>query len=111
MAILLALFFISSPIKGGLRNIFELLDAAPVSDISLKIKKTVSKYSHGLLTVNRLRIRKAGQKVFIEACFIAEDNFTIGKVNELAQSFEHDLKSSLPDCDVVVYFKSRKEKQ
>jgi len=108
MAILLALFFISSPIRGGLHNIFELLDAAPPSDVNAKIRKVVSQYSSGLLTTNRLRIRKAGQKVFIDVCFMAQNDLTIAKADELAESFERDLKACLPDCDAVVYFKPNK---
>ena len=108
MAILLAVFFISSPIKGGLENLFELLDQAPVSGVSARIKEIVNQYKPDSFGVHRLRIRKAGQKVFIDACFAVDDNLTIVEAGEMAESFERNLRAHLPECDVVVHFKSKK---
>ncbi len=108
MAILLALFFISAPVRGGLHNVFELLDAAPVSDIREKIKEVVNQYRPGAFGTHRLRIRKAGQKIFVDVCFIAEGSLTLSNAGEMAERFEKELRTHLPDCDVVVYFKSAK---
>ena len=107
MAILLAVFFISTPVRGGLHNLFELLDAVPVGDVSNKVKKVVSQYKPRAFGVHRLRIRKAGQKIFVDVCFIVDKSLTVLQVEELAEAFERDLKAHLPDCDVVVYFKSQ----
>ena len=107
MSILLALFFILTPFKAGIRNLFELLDAVPHEDIRGKIKKVVDLYRPGSFGVHRLRARKAGQKVFIDVCFLVHDNLTINQIEGLAGTFERDLKTHIPDSDVVVYFKSK----
>jgi divalent metal cation (Fe/Co/Zn/Cd) transporter len=107
MSIILALFFIFTPFRLGMRNFFELLDAVPHADLHGKIKKAVSLCKPELFSVYRMRIRKAGQKLFLEFCFSVHDNPTIKTVEELTGNFERDLKTHLPDCDVVVYFKSK----
>lgn len=110
MAIILAVIFIASPVKSGLHNIFELLDAAPVSAINAKVRKVISQLSLGQLIAHRLRIRKAGQRIFIDVCFIVEDNLTVARAEELAAEFNRDLKAHLPDSDVVVSFKTNRQK-
>lgn len=107
MSILLALIFILFTFKEGRHDFFELLDAAPHEDIRGKIKKIVDLYRPGSFGVHRLRARKAGQKIFIDVCFLVHENLTVSQIEELAGNFERDLKTHLPDCDVVVYFKLR----
>ncbi|MDD5045007.1 MAG: cation diffusion facilitator family transporter [Candidatus Omnitrophica bacterium] len=105
MAIVLALFFIKAPVRTMIYNVRELLDAVPGEDIHGKVKKVVGQYKPKSFGVYRLRTRKAGEKVFVDVCFIVKDNLTVIEVEELANSFERDLKNHLPNCDVVAYFK------
>jgi len=109
MAILLALFFISTPIKGGLHNVFELLDVTPISSIRNQIEEIAGRYKSDLFILDRLRIRKAGQRIFVDAGFVLDANLTVAKASELASSFERELKSNLADCDAVIYFKAAKK--
>jgi len=108
MTIALALFLVRSPIKGLLRNVRELLDAVPDASIRSKVKKVAQSYIPKSFGISRIRTRKAGEKIFIDACLIVKDNLTVGDIKELADSFEADLKSHLANCDVVVYFKPAK---
>ncbi|MFA5311368.1 MAG: cation diffusion facilitator family transporter [Candidatus Omnitrophota bacterium] len=108
MAIMLAIFFIFMPVKGGLRSLFELLDAAPLEEgITEKVKEVVEEYKPRSFGVHRLRIRKAGQRIFVDICFLVKENLTVFQIEELSESFEKDLKIKLSGCDVVVYFKSK----
>ncbi|MDD3988087.1 MAG: cation diffusion facilitator family transporter [Candidatus Omnitrophota bacterium] len=108
MAIMLAVFFISMPVRGGLRNLFELLDAAPLEEgFAGKVKEVVEEYKPRSFGVHRLRIRKAGQRIFVDICFLVKENLTVSQVEELAENFERDLNLKLPGCDVVVYFRSK----
>lgn len=108
MAIMLAVFFISMPVRGGLRNLLELLDAAPLEEgITGKVKEVVEEYKPRSFGVHRLRIRKAGQRVFVDVCFLVNENLTVSQVEELAEGFEKNLKLKFPGCDVVVCFKSK----
>lgn len=108
MAIILAIFFVSMPVRGGLRSLFELLDAAPLEEgIAGMVKGIVKEHTPRSFGVHRLRIRKAGQRVFVDVCFLVNENFTVSQVEELADGFEKDLKIKLPGCDVVMCFKSK----
>lgn len=105
MAIILALVFMRIPLKTITHNIFELLDAAPSQDIQDKIRKIVDLYKSRSLGVERIRFRKAGKKIFLDACFFVHGSLTVKEAEELANSFERDLAGEIEDCDVVVYFK------
>lgn len=105
MAIILALLLIRVPLKTIMHNVLELLDAAPAESIRMSVRKVVEEYKPRSFGVHRLRTRKAGEKIFVEVCFIVKPSLTIAEVEELARNFEQDLKIHLPVSDVVVYFK------
>lgn len=105
MAIILAVIFIIPPIKTISRNVMELLDAVPSRDVRAKIRKVVEEYKPRSFGIHRLRSRKAGEKIFIDICFVVEGELTVSEVEELAADFEKDIKTNLPRSDVVVYFK------
>jgi len=105
MAIILALIFIRQPVKIVMRNVMELLDAVPGEDIRSKVKKVVEQYKPRSLGIHRLRTRKAGEKIFVDICFVLHDNLTIKEGEELVNNFERDLKGHFPNSDVVVWFK------
>jgi divalent metal cation (Fe/Co/Zn/Cd) transporter len=107
MAIILALFFIQTPIKTIIHNVLELLDAVPSQDIRSRVKEVVEQYKPKSFGVHRLRSRKAGERIFVDICFIVHGNITVAEVEQLANSFERDLKGHLPICDVIVYFKPK----
>ena len=107
MSIILALFFIFTPLRAGTINILELLDAAPHRDIREKIKKALDLHMPREFAVDRVRVRKAGQKVFTDICFRVSDDLSIRQAEELAGKFEEGLKSLLPDCDTVFHYKAK----
>ncbi len=105
MAIILALVFILPPLKAMRRNLFELLDAVPSKEVRDRIRKVVEQYKPKMFGVYRLRTRKAGEKVFVEICFIVKEEMTLREAEVIAADFEKDLKAHLPRIDVVAYFK------
>jgi len=104
MAIILALLLVRLPFKNLVNNVRELLDAVPGEHIRAKVKKVVDVYTPKSFGVHRMRIRKAGVKVFLDICFIVKGNLTVVEIRELAINFEKDLRAHLENCDVVVYF-------
>ena len=108
MAIMLALVFILPPLKAMRRNLFELLDAVPSREIRDRVRKVVDEYKPKMFGVHRVRMRKAGEKVFVEVCFIVKENMTLNEAEAIASAFEKDLKTHLHHIDVVVYFKPTK---
>jgi cation diffusion facilitator family transporter len=105
MAIILALIFIREPVKVVMHNALELLDAVPSEDIRSKVRKVVEQYKPKSLGVHRLRTRKAGERIFVEICFVLHDNLTIKEGEVLVNSFERDLNEHFPNSDVLVWFK------
>lgn len=108
MAIILALVFILPPLKAMRKNLFELLDAVPSKEVREKIRKVVEEYKPKMFGVHRVRTRKAGEKVFVEVCFIVKENMTLREAEAIAADFEKDLKTHLHHIDVIVYFKPTK---
>ena len=106
MAIALAIFLVRMPFRVLLHDVRELLDSVPGEQIQEKIRKVVDIYKPKSFGVSRIRVRKAGPKIFLDICYIVNSNLTIGQVRELANSFEKDLKTHIDNCDVVVYFHS-----
>lgn len=107
MAIILALIFIAAPVKTILHNILELLDAVPRGDVCERIKKVLDMHKPEYLFIQRVRARKAGEKIFLDVVFTADSNFTIAQSEELAVRIEKDIKSELGNCDVVICFKPK----
>lgn len=105
MAIVLALFLSAMPLKGCLNNLFELLDAAPVRHIRAQIKKIIDVHKARFSGLHRLRVRKAGQKIFVDVCFLIRTDTNVAQAEESARELERDLKANFSECDVIVYFK------
>jgi cation diffusion facilitator family transporter len=105
MAIFLAFLLMWQPLKTIWRNLFELLDAVPAEHIRSKVHQIVERYKPHCLGIRRLRARKAGEKVFVDVCFLVNEGLAARDLTALAGSFERDLTTLLPGVDVVVYFK------
>lgn len=105
MAIILALILIRSSLKMVTHNVVELLDAVPAEDVHSRIKKAVHAHTHESLGVHRIRIRKAGEKIFLDVVFTGKDSLTLAETERLANKLEKDIISDLGNCDVVVSFK------
>ncbi|MFA6356056.1 MAG: cation transporter dimerization domain-containing protein, partial [Candidatus Omnitrophota bacterium] len=96
------------PIKAVKKNFLELIDAVPSREIREKVKKVVDEYKPKMFGVHRIRTRKAGEKIFVEICFIVKEDVTLREAEAIAADFERDLKTHLHHTDVVVYFKPTK---
>ena len=106
MTLILIAFFIKSPVEAIMHNGVELLDMVPPKEDMKKITQITEKHKARSFGIHRIRARKAGQKLFIDICFLVEGNTPVKKAEELAKDFEKDITSHFPNSDVVVYFKS-----
>jgi cation diffusion facilitator family transporter len=84
----------------GRRTIDALLDAAP-SGIRNKIILAVSKVD-GLLEVDRVRIRRAGNRYFADLSIGLARNVTFQRSEQVADSVTAAVQSVLPNADVMV---------
>ncbi len=105
MAVILALVLIKLPIKSITQNLWELLDAAPNQNVQQAIRKIIDRHKGRSIEIYRLRFRKAGKKIFLEACFLVDGNLTIREAQTLVAAVEKDILSEIPECDMIVYCK------
>ena len=104
LAIILALFLIRSPIKVMAHNSLELLDAAPTGHISDKVKKTVERHKPEPFDIKRIRMRKAGENIFIDVRLGLKADLSMPEIARLCADFEDKLKNDLANCDIIIHF-------
>ncbi len=104
MTIILAGYLVKEPLAALFKSSGDLLDASPSKDVRDRIKRTVEKYSPGGLGRHRVRIRKAGERFFVDVRFDVLPDLTAERMWELAVEFEKEVGEHLPNCDVVVFF-------
>ena len=83
------------------KTIDALLDAAP-SGVRAQIIDTVSKVG-GVLEVDRVRIRRAGNRYFADLSIGLARNVTFQKSEQMADAVSAAVHHILPDADVVVH--------
>lgn len=106
MTLLLSFMLIRAPIQLAMANIYELLDASPGKTTRNKIQELVNNHYPQEFNLDRLRIRKAGNKIFLDICFTIKKNLQVAEIEKLSHNFEKTLKEHFNYSDVVVYFKT-----
>lgn len=108
MAITLSLFFLQRPVEILKKSFYDLVDASPRGKIDLEVRKTidacVKKYS--LKGVKWLKLRRAGRKVFVSACFLTEPHKSLGDTTSLAKNISAEIKNQNENFDVSVFLES-----
>ena len=85
-----------------------LLDAAPAG-IRLKIIARVARVD-GVLSVERVRIRRGGSKYFADVSVAMSRNVTLQKSEQVGNEVASEIRKLLPDADVVVNATARASK-
>jgi cation diffusion facilitator family transporter len=83
------------------RTIDALLDAAP-AEVRGKIMVSISQVS-GLLEVDRVRIRRAGNRYFADLSIGLARNVTFQRSEQVVDAVSAAVREVLPDADVVVH--------
>jgi cation diffusion facilitator family transporter len=83
------------------KTVDALLDAAPV-EVRGKIMDAVSRVE-GLLEIDRVRIRRAGNKYFADLSIGLSRNVTFQHSEQVADAVADAVHTILPDSDVVVH--------
>jgi cation diffusion facilitator family transporter len=83
------------------KTIDALLDAAP-SGVRTQIMDAVSKIA-GVLEVDRIRIRRAGNRYFADLSIALARNVTFQRSEQMAEAVTATVHGILPDADVVVH--------
>jgi cation diffusion facilitator family transporter len=83
------------------RTIDALLDAAP-AEVRSKLISAVSRVD-GLLEVDRVRIRRAGNRYFADLSIGLSRNVTFQRSEQVSDAVTEAVHNILPDADVVVH--------
>src|SRR6195256_4929647 len=83
------------------RTIDALLDAAP-SGVRSQILDRIGTVD-GVLEVDRVRFRKAGNRYFADVSVALERNFTFQRSEQVSDAVTSRVREVLPDADVMVY--------
>lgn len=111
LALILAIFLIRSPLEAITHNMLELLDAVPPKEIREAVEKIVSRHKNNFSGTKRMRLRKAGQKLFLNICFLVSDEFKMGEAQELIINLENELIKEFPGADLTVSLEVKKRGQ
>lgn len=79
----------------------ELSDAIS-GDVATKIRKEILSIK-GVCKCENLRVRRAGEKTFVEATVQVPDYMSLEEAHALASKIETDIKSSLGNADVTIH--------
>jgi len=104
MALVLTAVFIWTPLKLIRRSLNQLLDAVPGKEVRREIEKVAQKHKAKAFGIRSIRMRKAGEKVFLDVCFEIHGHTTLVQAQEFTESFEKDIAAQFPKYDVIVYF-------
>lgn len=91
------------------QTIDALLDAAPAG-IRLKIVAKLAKVD-GVLSVDRVRIRRGGNRYFADVSVAMPRNVTFQKSEQVGNEVASEIRDLLPDADVVVNATARASKE
>jgi cation diffusion facilitator family transporter len=83
------------------RTVDALLDAAPRGVRSLIVDRIMA--VPGVLEVERIRIRRAGNRYFADLSVGLERNFTFQRSEQVSDHVRASVREVLPDADVIVH--------
>jgi ferrous-iron efflux pump FieF len=106
MALGLALLMIVPPARMVRSNMLELLDANPGAEVEHSVKEFVERFrvEFALTDVKRVRLRKAGRRLFMNVAFISEGAKTIEETDRIAHQFTTRAREAFGSVDATVYF-------
>ncbi|HEY1730172.1 MAG TPA: cation-efflux pump [Terriglobales bacterium] len=93
----------------ALQTVDTLLDAAPAG-VRNRIIEEVRRV-HGVLEVDRVRIRRSGSRYFADVSIAMSRNVTFQKSEQVANEVSSQIRGLLPDADVVVNAVARASRQ
>lgn len=107
--IALALFLISQPARIIWSSFRDLVDACPADDISGRISTLADDCckEHGLKSVEWLRLRKAGRRLFLTISFTASENRDIKTMHQIREDISRKFNLHVPELDLCILFSSR----
>jgi len=96
-----ALLIILMSVKLGKRTIDVLMDVAP-KGLTEEVGNIINNVN-GVIKIGRLRVRPAGDAIFIDTIVKVERKASLEKVHEITKDIEDDVKKAFPGADMVIH--------
>ncbi len=111
VCIVIAVFFIVSPFRILKRSMKDLTDASPSQETLERFQSLVEccREKHGLAGVEWFRVRKSGRRLFLNAGFLAQQNYDMSMVDQIRREISTFLKEEEPELDLTLEFTGQKE--
>jgi cation diffusion facilitator family transporter len=100
-ALLVAAIVVGVSVRLGAQTIAALLDTAP-QGLAGEVR-TAAESSPGVLLANRVRLRRASNKLFVDLVVMVARTTTFAGAHEIANLVEASVHERLPNADVVVH--------
>jgi predicted Co/Zn/Cd cation transporter (cation efflux family) len=112
LCILVSLVLVYKPIRLVGEGFKDLVDECPGGGIGQKIRTLAnhSKEKYKLTDLDWFKIRKAGRRLFVVMCFVADPNKSLKELETVRTNIIGDVSSAVPEIDVYVFFTYRSMK-
>ncbi len=107
VCIVLSLFFLKKPYDILRESVGDLVDANPYAGKVNAVEESaaaVAKHFH-LKGVERVRVRKAGRRVFVMVSFFEEPTQSLQDMDKVREAVTDEVVRLNPDVDIVVAFR------
>lgn len=109
-ALLVSLFVLIPSIKHAKSSFFKLLDASVEESSQMEIVKQLVRHYDKFCEFKELKTRTAGRKKFVEFKLIIHEDIPLKKGFQIVSHLERDIKSSIPECEVLIKMEPCKKK-
>lgn len=100
-ALVVAGIIVYISLRLGKKTVDALVDAAPTGTSKL-IEETVTRVS-GVLSLDRIRIRESGSRLFVDLRLTLADNISLEHAKSVADVVEGEVHRLFPNADVVIH--------
>jgi ferrous-iron efflux pump FieF len=101
-AILIALYIFKSAFEIGHNSFQQLMDKKLDEETEALILKTINQ-TKDVLGFHDFKTRQSGQLVFIQFHLELDERLSLLKAHEIADGLEKNLKSLIPDADIIIH--------
>ena len=101
-AILIALYIFKSAFEIGHNSFQQLMDKKLDEETEALILKTINQ-TKDVLGFHDFKTRQSGQLIFIQFHLELDERLSLLKAHEIADGLEKNLKSLIPDADIIIH--------
>jgi len=108
--ILLSLFLLIQPLRIIWGSFQDMVDACPPDEVRTRISGLVDglRGEYNFNSVESLRLRKAGRRLFLTICFNTAGELSIREMSSVRQEIIDRMKSVEPEVDMCILFNNGK---